>query len=584
MPRRVKQFQIILMLSAIVSLGISAVVLGQRQPLLPAPGASPTASSATDSSATGGPAQVAPANAGATADDTFLPPISARTGTPTPAVGPVPLAAPASVASPEKAAAIADARQLSVAFRSVAKMAIPAVVTIEVRSRPVQVSRGSTDEFEFGPEGQLGELFRSDPRLREFFRGGSVPRRQSPARTGQGSGFIIDSSGVIMTNHHVIDSASQVTVRLGDGREYEAIDIKSDPKTDVAVLRIRPDAPLPALQLGNSDSTEIGDWVIAVGSPFGQEMTVTAGIVSGKSRGPGITEREEFLQTDAAINPGNSGGPLLNLDGEVVGINTAISTRSGGYDGVGFAIPSQLARWVADQLLSTGSVRRAYLGAGIQQVDSELARQFGVPVGQGALVTQVMPNTPAEKARLQAGDLITQVNGENVANVRGLQALVEKLPVNQPVPFTVLRNGRVEQIPVMAEEMPKGYSLKPQRNETNGPTESEAPARKEAAFKDFGITVEPLTAEMAEQLGAREHEGVVVTEVDADSPAGWAGLTPGLMIEKVGNKSVQTVDEFRAAMENASADKGIVLLVRDRDGRHRFIVLRSQTQLPEAGE
>ena len=226
-----------------------------------------------------------------------------------------------------------------------------------------------------------------------------------------GSGVIVDPSGVILTNNHVVAGGGEIMVRLSDGREFKAFDIKTDPTTDLAVLHIKSKEPLPAAKLGDSKKVEVGDWVLALGEPFGLEGTVTAGIVSAKGRGIGINEREDYIQTDAAINPGNSGGPLVNLDGEVIGINTAISSNTGGYQGVGFAIPIDLAKWVGEQLVKSGTVHRAYLGVMIQPVSQSLAEQFNVKVHEGVLVTQVQPHTPAAKAGMKAGDIILDFAG-----------------------------------------------------------------------------------------------------------------------------------------------------------------------------
>ncbi len=310
---------------------------------------------------------------------------------------------------------------LSDAFRAVAKEVTPAVVTIEARTKahPVEGQTqfgGDEDQF----EDLLPPGFQGDPRFEELFRrfgqGRGMPRGQmfAPPQQAKGSGVIIDSSGVILTNSHVVNGADEVLVKLTDGREFVATEVKTDPKSDVAVIKIDADNLTPAA-VGNSDDMQVGDWVLAIGSPFGLETTVTAGIVSAKGRGPNITDREDFIQTDAAINPGNSGGPLVNLNGQVVGINTAISSRGGGNDGVGFAIPVNMAKWVASQLLDNGKVERSYLGVGIQPVTSSLAEEFGVPVGTGVLVNNVFPKTPAAEADLKTGDVIVSVDGKDVA-------------------------------------------------------------------------------------------------------------------------------------------------------------------------
>ena len=275
--------------------------------------------------------------------------------------------------------------------------------------------------------GQRGENpFKGTP-FEDFFndRGGQQFNFQGPQSvprsTGVGAGVIIDRSGTILTNNHVVDGATEVMVRLADGREFKATDIKTDPKTDLAVLHIKGAGDLPAAVLGDSDALEIGDWVIAVGNPFNQELTVSAGIISGKGRNLQDRKRTQYLQTDAAINPGNSGGPLVDLDGEVVGINTAIASSSGGFQGVGFAVPINQAKWVVDQLVHGGAVKRAYLGVIVGDIAGDLAEQLGVHRHQGVFVNEVLPDSPAAKAGLQEGDVITEYGGKHVGTPGELQ-------------------------------------------------------------------------------------------------------------------------------------------------------------------
>ena len=350
--------------------------------------------------------------------------------------------------------AVAEAHDLSAAFRYAAGRVLPAVVTIRTTSVPAQ--QAAADGESLAPEG-LPEEFQ--PFFRRFFGGDleQFPRRMPrlPQAQGMGSGVIIDSSGLILTNSHVVGRGSRVLVRLNDGREFEASDVKTDPRTDVAIVRIEGAGDLPVASLGDSDTLEIGDWVLAVGAPFGLQETVTAGIISAKSRGLGIAESEEFLQTDAAINPGNSGGPLVNLHGEVVGINTAISTRGGGNDGVGFAIPVNLAQWVSGQLAESGSVQRAFLGVGIQKVTSDLSRQFGLPAVQGAVVTEVRAETAAAKAGLQPGDVIVEFDGRAVHNPRDLQNQVERAALDKDHKVTVVRDGHRVTMDVALQSPPK---------------------------------------------------------------------------------------------------------------------------------
>jgi len=272
---------------------------------------------------------------------------------------------------------------------------------------------------------------------------------------------IIDSSGIVLTNNHVIEGADEVIVRLPDGREFKATDVRADSDTDLAVLRIKVKGKLPAAKLGNSDQLEIGDWVIAVGNPFELESTVSAGIISGKGRTLGRIRRAAFLQTDAAINPGNSGGPLVNLDGEIVGINTAIASSSGGYQGIGFAIPVNLAKWVTPQLLKNGRVQRAFLGVSIGDVEAELARRLKVAPYSGVLVRQVFEDTPAAKAGMKEGDLITAFSGVKVRSARELQLVVERAPLKSIQKVSILRDGKPQSVKVTIEPLPNALGRQP---------------------------------------------------------------------------------------------------------------------------
>ncbi|MHC4877737.1 MAG: Do family serine endopeptidase [Planctomycetota bacterium] len=463
-------------------------------------------------------------------------------------------------AIPELATA-RDAHELSSVFRQVANKALPSVVTIETRQKSREIAQDVPDPFE--------DFFGSDPRFREFFRR-QMPRRM-PEREGMGSGFIVDPSGIIVTNNHVVADADEIIVRLNDGREFRGEEVKRDERTDIAILKINTGEHLSALRFGNSDETQVGDWVVAVGNPFGHELTVTSGIISAKGRGPGIAEREDFLQTDAAINPGNSGGPLLNLDGDVIGVNTAISSRSGGFDGIGFAVPGRMAWWVAKQLIEKGEVQRAYIGISIQPIDPGLARQFGLNVGEGAIVTQVLEESPGESAKLQTGDVVLSLAGKAVTGPRSLQGIVEQLVVDQPYKLEVLRDGERISLSIVPKQMPQDYSLANVMRRNGG--RERAKPDDAVTVDSYGFQVRELTPEIAEQLGLDQEEGVVVSSVDSDGAAARA-LRVGDVIEKVGNQRVTSVEEFNAALKESDPNKGLLLLVRT-SGATRFVVIQS---------
>ena len=467
------------------------------------------------------------------------------------------------------------AKSLSKAFRDAASKVLPSVVMITNTPAVAQVSgnhrEDNSEEMPFGSKGSpFGDLF-NNPELRHFFKEfHSMPQMPEHGMKGAGSGVIVDSSGIILTNNHVVAGGGQVMVRLHDGREFKAVDIKTDPKSDLAILRIEGAGPLTAARLGDSNQAEVGDWVLALGEPFGLEGTVTAGIVSAKGRGLGITGREDFIQTDAAINPGNSGGPLVNLDGEVIGINTAISTSNGGYQGVGFAIPIDLAKWVGGQLERSGTVHRAYLGVLIQPVTQPLAEQFKVKVNSGVLIAEVRPDSPAAKAGLKAGDIVLQFAGQAVSNPRELQGYVETSKIGTPEALTILRAGKKMTINVTSREMPREFA--------EASTSSESLSNKESSrFDQLGIQADNLTPEVAEHLGIKAEHGVAITDVRSGSPADMAGLTTGMVITEVDRQPIKTTEGLHKALKAHPLDKGVLLLVRSAEGS-RFVVLSVETK------
>ena len=464
---------------------------------------------------------------------------------------------------------VANAHELSTVFREVAAKALPCVVTIETNQEAQVITRErGSDPFE--------ELFKNDPRFRdspfgEMFR--QMPRQRQlrvPPRQGMGSGFLIDSSGIIVTNNHVVAGADAITVRLQDGREFKGKEVRTDARTDVAILKIDAGEELPTLRFADSDATQVGDWVLAVGNPFGNELTVTSGIISAKGRGPRITERENFLQTDAAINPGNSGGPLLNLNGEVVGINTAISSRSGGFDGIAYAVPAKMAWWVVNQLVEKGSVERAYIGLSIRQITSDIAQVLDLKVGEGALVKDVLDDGPAAEAGLEPGDVVLSLNGEPVSGPRSLQGIVEKLTVGETYQLRIIRDGKRLKLPIKVRAMPKDYSLS--KVETIRPQERRQSSEETATAEEFGFEVQELSEEIADQLGVESSSGVVVSSVDENGIAGRS-LAEGDIIERVGSQKISSLKEFNEAIQKVDPERGLLLLVR-RGGATRFVPLR----------
>jgi len=382
---------------------------------------------------------------------------------------------------------------------------------------------------------------------------------------------IVDSSGIILTNNHVVQGADEVIVHLPDGREYKAEDVKTDEQTDLAVIRIKGAGELPAAKLGDSDSMEIGDWVIAVGNPFELEQTVSAGIISGKGRELGSIRRAKFLQTDAAINPGNSGGPLVDLNGDVIGINTAIATNNGSFQGIGFAIPSNTVKWVMTQLVKKGSVERAYLGVQIGEVTKELANKFGVKRGEGVLVAEVMPNTPASKAGFKDGDVITRFGDHKVHNPRELQELVERVPLDTKETVEVQRDGKAVPLSVVVKALPKQLAAG-----SDKPADADdEPAEPAGGFSSdkLGLTVSEVSKDQLETLGFKGHTGVVISKIDPEGLAAEQGLREVMLITKVGKKDVKTTSDFEEAVKHESLKEGVLLQVRTRQG-NRFVVIQ----------
>lgn len=464
--------------------------------------------------------------------------------------------------------AIANAEGMSAAFRHAAERTLPAVVQITNRParQPRRPENGRSNRPQL-PEGIPEELA---PFFRRFFdedSGGSAPNPREFQRPSSGSGVIIDPTGYVLTNNHVVAGNGDVVVRLADGREFTAKDVKTDPATDIAIIKIESDSEFPFAKLGDSDRVQVGDWVLALGQPFGLANTITAGIISYKGRGIGITEHEEFLQTDAAINPGNSGGPLINLRGEIVGVNTAISTTSGGYQGVGFAVPVNVAKWVTEQLRADGAVHRAYLGVGIQEVNQDLARQLGMKTPQGVLVTEVREGSPAEKAGLKVGDVIVEFANSRLRGPRELSAVTARTKIGTEQNIVVLRDGRELKLQVVTKEMPEGF-----KKRRNG---GSATISESETIAELGAEVTNLSKEVADRLGLTAGKGVAIVSVSPDGLAAEAGLGSGMVIERVGPTAITSVEDLRKAIKDGDFSKGVLFLIRTADGS-QFVVIRKK--------
>ena len=392
-------------------------------------------------------------------------------------------------------------------------------------------------------------------------RGHQEPKEREYKQESLGSGSIITTEGFILTNHHVVGDADKIIVKLYDGRELEAKLVGTDPQSDIAVIRVQ-EKNLPILPMGNSDDIQVGESVIAIGNPFGLTQTVTFGIVSAKGRSNiGIADYEDFIQTDAAINPGNSGGPLLNLNGEIVGVNTAIFSRSGGYQGIGFAVSVNMARRMMEELIQTGAVSRGWLGVSIQDVTPELSKVFQLEDTKGSLITGVMPDTPAQASGVQKGDVIIELNGKKIRDSNHLRNEVANAKVGTNVKVKLIRRGKTLNVSVALGKRPDKME--------------EVASVQDEDEQILGITVQELTPELAERLGHDSISGVVVSKIDPDSSAGKAGLRPGMLIQEINQQNVTNVKEFKSLMQSIDPEKGVLLLVQTRGGS-RYVFLEPE--------
>jgi serine protease Do len=438
---------------------------------------------------------------------------------------------------------------------------LPDFVSLAKKMRPIVVNISTTQISDVRGQQEFGSPFGEEDPFNDFWKrffGGPLPRGRQRQQS-LGSGFIIDADGSILTNNHVVENAQKIVVKLlGDEQEYEAKVVGRDSKTDIAVIKINTKTNLPTANFGDSDKLEVGEWVVAIGNPFGLDSTVTSGIVSAKGRHIGQGPYDNFLQTDASINPGNSGGPLINLRGEVIGINTAIFSRTGGNMGIGFAIPVNLAKELLPQLRGKGKVTRGYLGVLIQKVTPEIAESLGMEHGYGALVANVSKDGPAEKAGVKVGDVIVEFDGKEVKDSGDLPIIVARTPVDKKVRMKVLRDKKEVMLGVAVGE------LKEEEVVASVPEKGE-----------LGMTVQKVTPQMAESLGLEKPEGVVVTDVESGSAADEAGIRRGDVIVQIDRKPVRSVDEYKKSIAGIRKGKGVLFLVKRGDST-LFLALKPQ--------
>jgi len=434
---------------------------------------------------------------------------------------------------------LVQANLLSKAFRDAANKVIPATVKVQT---------------------VMGQSMNPLTRRLSPFDGRRMPNE------GLGTGIIIDPKGIVLTNFHVIEGAEEITILLSDGREYKVKDKKIDRNSDLAILTIEPEEDLPSVQFADSDAIDIGDWVVAVGNPFNFESTVSVGIISARWRSVGDIQRGDFIQTDAAINPGNSGGPLVNLRGEVVGINTAIVSQTGSNSGIGFALASNTAKWVAAQLTDNGKVERAYLGVSIEMVDAKIAASVGAKPREGVYVKSVNNNTPAKQAGLQVKDIILAFNDRPVNSPTQLQSTVERSDLEAEHEVTVFRDKEIIKVPIKVAVLP------PVSTESGSNFIGEQPASHQDT--QLGIMVIPLSPASADKYNYQGLVGVIVINVTPGSRAANAGIKSSMLITHVDDKPVKDTDSYAEARKESSLADGIKLTIESEDGPQEIVIKR----------
>jgi serine protease Do len=470
-------------------------------------------------------------------------------------------AAPSRAESPEA--------PFSDVFALLAARLVGVVVNISTtQATAAPAAKGAPDAQQPSPGTPLDEFFR------EFFGEKGAPGGPNPAApraASLGSGFVIDPSGIVVTNNHVIANAEQITVTLSDDTTLQAEVIGRDAVTDLALLKVEPKAPLPAASWGDSTKAKVGDWVLAIGNPFGLGGTVTAGIISATARDIHSGPYDDFLQTDASVNRGNSGGPMFNLAGDVIGINTAIYSPSGGSIGIGFAIPSALARPIVEQLKATGKVERGWIGARIQPVTDEIAEAVGLDKGRGAMIAVIDPASPAAQAKLQPGDVILAYDGKPIDRSRQLPRLVADTPPDTPVKLTVWRDGKDQEVELKVAGLNSNRQAPP-------PPEPEKP-KPPPSVDVLGLKLVKLTPELRKQFSLPEAaKGAVITEVPQNSPGAAQGLRVGDLLIAVGHEPVGGIEELQQKIAGAKKSGHKNVLVRvEREGNTRFVALPLET-------
>ncbi len=449
------------------------------------------------------------------------------------------------------AASTTDTIGTPLSFADLAERLKPSVVNI---STTKTVTSGGMRSLESPLRGSPFEkFFDGDEFFKKFF--GDVPERQFKQRS-LGSGFIISKGGYIFTNNHVIEQADKILVKLSNGKEYVAEVKGKDEKTDIALIKIDAKNDLPVANLGDSSKIRVGDWVVAIGNPFGLEQTVTAGIVSAKGRVIGAGPYDDFIQTDASINPGNSGGPLFNLKGEVVGINTAIIAKG---QGIGFAIPIDMATKIMEQLKEKGKVVRGWLGVSVQDITEDIAKQLDIKTKEGALIADVFKGDPADKAGIKTGDVIIKIDGHEIKNTHELLKIVAGVEVGKDVTVRIIRNGKKKNLKVTVTE-------RPEKGKIEGVIQGK---------EYFGMTVQEITPDMADHLGMKDIYGVIVTVVKRGSPADEAQIKGEDIILQVNRTRISSLEEYLRIMSQVESEDSVLMLVRRGDMKF-FTVIRKQ--------